>query len=86
MPFAKISKEDRDKFLSVLKDYLREEMECEAGELQTEFLLDFFLKTAGGLIYNAALADARYAIETRLENVVDDTLIGLEKPARLDEV
>ncbi len=80
MTMIKLSKEQKDEIVPELQHYLKEELGCQAGALEAEFLLAFFVKTAGGLIYNKALNDARYTLENRLANVVDDTLIALEKP------
>ena len=77
---VKLSKEVKEELVSAVQHYLAEELDCQAGSLEAEFLLDFFVKNAGSLIYNQALNDARFALETRLESVIDDTLIALEKP------
>lgn len=70
-----LPKEAKKQAVESLKGYFLSERDEELGDLAAEFLLDFFLKSVGPLIYNRALADAHAFLSERLED-----LYGLEKP------
>ena len=49
-----------------IQRYFAEKLESEIGNLDAEFLLDFFLKEAGPRIYNRAIREAQAVLGERL--------------------
>lgn len=54
-----LSKQERIEAVSSLRRFIEEELELEISELQTGFLLDFFLKEIGPFSYNRGIEDAK---------------------------
>lgn len=49
-----------------IQRYLRDNFDSEAGNLQAESLLHFFLEEVGPLVYNAAIHDAQEQMQSRV--------------------
>ncbi|MFL9876935.1 DUF2164 domain-containing protein [Herbaspirillum rhizosphaerae] len=49
-----------------IQRYLRDNFDAEAGSLQAESLLHFFLEEVGPLVYNAAIHDAQEQLQSRV--------------------
>ncbi len=75
----KFSKDEKDHIIPLIQKYLQEELDCEVGRFDAEFLLDFFSKEIGDYIYNRALTDVHAKLDTQLE-LLAESIDGLEKP------
>lgn len=75
----KISKEQKSEIIDRIKNYFESELDYEIGGLQSEFLLDFFIKEIGPYFYNQALDDCRALVAKQMDNVADK-IYELEKP------
>lgn len=75
----KFPKEAKDEIIPIIQDYFLQERDETLGNLETEFLLDFFLEKIGPLIYNQALQDVKGYLHLRLVDI-EDGLYELEKP------
>ncbi|EJL94449.1 hypothetical protein PMI16_00220 [Herbaspirillum sp. CF444] len=49
-----------------IQRYLRDNFDAEAGSLQAESLLHFFLEEVGPLVYNSAIHDAQEQLQSRV--------------------
>jgi len=79
MPIIEFSKEEKEQIIPLVQKYLSEELDCEAGCFEAEFLLDFFLKEIGGFMYNRALTDVHALLDNHLESITE-SIYALEKP------
>ena len=75
----KISAELRKDLAIQVKSYLSEELDVEIGNMDSEFLIDFLMKTMGPRCYNAGVRDAANAVSERFEQISDDLMV-LELP------
>lgn len=77
-----LSPEARRAAAEALRDWLREELDVEAGGLQAEMLVDHVAATLGPVFYNRGVADARVVVAARAEDM-DEALYGLERSTDL---
>ena len=75
----KFPKETKEALIPLIQDYFVQERDESLGNLETEFLLDFFIQKVGPVIYNQAIQDAKTYIQTRVVDI-EDGLYELEKP------
>jgi len=61
-----ISEEMRKEAIPSIQQYFRENLPEEIGDLATNALLNFFLEEIGPVIYNKAVADTQYRIQSRI--------------------
>jgi uncharacterized protein (DUF2164 family) len=61
-----LNPEKRQRCLASIKEYMRENLELDIGDLKAGLLLDYVLKDIGPIVYNKAVADARQYMEERL--------------------
>ena len=50
-----ISRKNKDKITQDLQEWFRKNLDQEIGNLDAEFLLDYFTENLGGFYYNQAL-------------------------------
>lgn len=74
-----VSKERRKDAIKKIVDYFTAERDEELGVIAAEEILDFFLQTIGGDIYNKALDDMRPILEQEYENMLLNADISLRK-------
>lgn len=84
MPIITFTKEEKDQMIPLIQKYMSEELDCELGSFDAEFLLDFFSKEMGGFFYNRALTDVHALLDKQLESM-SDTLYELEKPVAFNK-
>ncbi|MCW8834097.1 MAG: DUF2164 domain-containing protein [Colwellia sp.] len=68
MTTIKLTTDDKSILINKIQSYLQTELDCDAGQFDTEFFLDFLTKELGGHFYNQGLYDA----QTILANKIDD--------------
>lgn len=81
MSIIEFSKEEKQQLIPLVQQYLKDELDCEAGSFDAEFLLDFFNEQVGAHIYNRALADVHALLNQQIENM-SDSIYDLEKPVK----
>lgn len=64
----KLTSPDKADLVPKLTDYLSKELDLEVGQFDAEFLLDFFVKEAGAVLYNRGLQDAHAALSKHIDN------------------
>lgn len=76
--------EEKAHLVPKIRDYLKQELDVEAGSFQCEFLLDFFSAEIGGFYYNRALKDAGAVLQQRFESMAE-SLDELEQPVSFEK-
>ena len=66
-----ISRKNKDKITQDIQQWFRENLDQEIGNLDAEFLLDYFTENLGGLYYNQALSDVHSLIAEKTESFAD---------------
>jgi uncharacterized protein (DUF2164 family) len=74
----KLPREQKVALAREVAEYLRENLDCESGELGAELLLDFVSQLIGPYHYNLALDHARLAVSRRFDGIEED-LVALER-------
>ena len=62
-----------------LKEYLNNELNCDIGQFDAEFLLEFVSKEIGVYYYNKGLQDAQELFKSKVE-MVTDAIYEIEMP------
>jgi len=78
-----ISRENKDKFIQDLQDWFQENLDQEVGNLDAEFLFDFFTDNVGGIYYNQALRDVHTLFHEKTESLAD-SIYELTKETSLE--
>lgn len=65
----KFEKDTEKHLLSSIKQFFREEMEEDIGDLKAMLVLDYFVKELAPSVYNQAIADARVYIEEKVSEL-----------------
>lgn len=76
-----LSDEERRKIIDELITFFSEKRDEKIGVVAAGEMLDFFLRTAGGPIYNKALDDVKPFLEKKLEDTLFDIDTFLRKQA-----
>ena len=66
-----ISRKNKDKITQDLQEWFRKNLDQEIGNLDAEFLLDYFTENLGGFYYNQALSDVHSLIAEKTESLAD---------------
>lgn len=64
-----LSKEETAQVIPSIRQYFREELEQEISEIQTRFLLEYFLKEIAPLAYNKGVKDAERHLRATIEDL-----------------
>jgi len=67
----KISRKNKDKIAQDIQKWVRKNLDQGIGNLDTEFLLDYFTENLGGFYYNQALSDVHSLIAEKTESLAD---------------
>lgn len=81
MEDLKLTSEEKALIVPKLITYLTAEFDLEVGQFDGEFLLDFFVKEAGAVLYNRGLADAHAALAQHIDSF-SEVIYALEKDVR----
>jgi uncharacterized protein (DUF2164 family) len=76
------SKEEKEILVQKLKAYFETELDCEIGQFEAQFLLDFISSEIGAFYYNKALSDAQAIVLGKIEDITD-AFYEIEKPTNL---
>ena len=72
------TKENKEEIVMKIQAYFLDEIKQDIGQIDAEFLLDFFAKEIGCYFYNQALTDVHALLENQME-LMADTVYSLEK-------
>ena len=73
------TEDEKSTLVNKIKNYFENELSCEIGQFDAEFLLEFFSKEIGGYHYNKGLKDAQDIFRDRVEDITD-AIYELEIP------
>ena len=62
-----------------IKRYFEQELDEEIGQVDAEFLLEFFGKEVGSYFYNKGLEDAQGLVENQMD-LLKEVLYSMEEP------
>ena len=77
----KFPKEQKQELVPLIQQYFEEERGETLGNLETEFLLDFFISKIGPYIYNQAIHTVQAHLTSHLTELAE-SLYELELPLR----
>jgi uncharacterized protein (DUF2164 family) len=63
--------QQKEQLTQKLQRYLSQELECEIGQFDAEFLLDFISENMGSLYYNQGLYDAQAVLTDRMDSLTE---------------
>jgi uncharacterized protein (DUF2164 family) len=64
-----LSTNEKARLVEKIQHYLLTELDCDAGQFDTEFLLDFLTKELKGYYYNQGLHDAQAILSNKIEHI-----------------
>ena len=67
----KFTPDEKARLIAKIQDYLQVEFDCEIGQFDTEFFLDFLTKELAGHYYNQGLYDAQTILANKIEHIND---------------
>ncbi|MCT4507894.1 MAG: DUF2164 domain-containing protein [Tepidibacter sp.] len=67
----KLSKDKKQKMISLIKKYFQEERDEKLGDLASSMILDFFIKELAPEFYNQGVSDSYKYISDRVEELFD---------------
>ena len=65
----KFTPDEKARLIAKIQDYLQVEFDCEIGQFDTEFFLDFLTKELAGHYYNQGLYDAQTILANKIEHI-----------------
>lgn len=84
MEKIKFSKEEMNTIIRRIQDYFDEELESDIGQMQAEFLLNFFSEEIGAYHYNRGLYDAQALLLKKVDDFTD-SIYALEQRTQFNK-
>ncbi|MFT6490802.1 MAG: hypothetical protein ACJAXQ_001586 [Parvibaculaceae bacterium] len=84
MEKIKFSKEEMSTIIRRIQDYFDEELESDIGQMQAEFLLNFFSEEIGAYHYNRGLYDAQALLLKKVDDFTD-SIYALEQRTQFNK-
>ena len=78
MSKIEFSRQETDALVDKIQTYMNDELDCDVGQFDAEFFLDFLSKELGPFYYNRGLSDAQTVLSERFDTVTD-AIYELEK-------
>jgi uncharacterized protein (DUF2164 family) len=78
MKRIEFTKEETKQIVGLLRDYFRDELDHELGQLPAELLLDFVGAKIGVHFYNRGLYDAQAVVAAKIDDI-NEAIYGLER-------
>jgi uncharacterized protein (DUF2164 family) len=75
----KLSKEDRDKMVALIREYFLNERELDLGDLAASLILEFFVEKLAATFYNQGVYDAYSSLSERIEDLLALQIYTCEK-------
>ena len=66
---AMLTKEQREKSIAKIKEYITEDLNIEISSMQSGFLIDFITDNISGYYYNKAIADSIFFMTEKTEDL-----------------
>ena len=68
-PVIALTKKQKEKAVAVIREYITENFDAEAGNLQSEMFLDYITEYVGVYYYNKAIADSLSVMADKVEEL-----------------
>lgn len=72
------STDEKAQLVTKIQNYLQTEFDCEVGQFDTEFFLDFLTKELSNHYYNQALYDAQSILASKIDDI-NEAISELER-------
>lgn len=73
-----ISTNEKSRLIEKIQHYLLTELDCDAGQFDIEFLLEFLTKELKGHYYNQGLYDAQAILTSKIDQI-NESISELEQ-------
>lgn len=80
--FIRLTKEQQEQIIADIQRFFYNQREEDISDFEAERVFDFIKENIAPYIYNAAISDAKYVVESQL-SVLDEELIALERPIKI---
>jgi len=80
--FIRLTKEQQEQIIADIQRFFYNQREEDISDFEAERVLDFVKENIAPYIYNAAISDAKYVVESQL-SALDEELIALERPIKI---
>ena len=78
MKAIKLASDEKSILVDKIQQYLLTELDCDTGQFDTEFFLDFLTKELGGFYYNQGLFDAQAILANKID-AINESISELEQ-------
>lgn len=80
--FIRLTKEQQEQIIADIQRFFYNQREEDISDFEAQRVLDFVKENIAPYIYNAAISDAKYVVESQL-SALDEELIALERPIKI---
>ncbi|WP_341299787.1 DUF2164 domain-containing protein [Lysinibacillus sp. FSL H8-0500] len=80
--FIRLTKEQQEMIIADIQRFFYNQRDEDISEFEAERMLDFIKENIAPYIYNAALSDAKYVVESQYASI-EEELMALERPIHI---
>ncbi|AVK96227.1 DUF2164 domain-containing protein [Lysinibacillus sphaericus] len=80
--FIRLTKEQQEQIIADIQRFFYNQREEDISDFEAQRVFDFVKENIAPYIYNAAISDAKYVVESQL-SALDEELIALERPIKI---
>ncbi|KOY80924.1 DUF2164 domain-containing protein [Lysinibacillus macroides] len=80
--FIRLTKEQQKMIIEDIQRFFYNQRDEDISEFEAERMLDFIKENIAPYIYNAALSDAKYVVESQYASI-EEELMALERPIHI---
>ncbi|MFJ7839698.1 DUF2164 domain-containing protein [Lysinibacillus sphaericus] len=80
--FIRLTKEQQEQIIADIQRFFYNQREEDISDFEAERVFDFVKENIAPYIYNAAISDAKYVVESQL-SALDEELMALERPIKI---
>lgn len=80
--FIRLTKEQQEQIIADIQRFFYNQREEDISDFEAQRVFDFVKENIAPYIYNAAISDAKYVVESQL-SAMDEELIALERPIKI---
>ena len=80
--FIRLTKEQQEEIITDIQRFFYNQRDEDISDFEAERVFDFVKEHIAPYIYNAAISDAKYAVERQM-SAIDEELAALERPIKI---
>ncbi|MFJ5765901.1 DUF2164 domain-containing protein [Lysinibacillus sp. NPDC093210] len=80
--FIRLTKEQQEQIIADIQRFFYNQRDEDISDFEAERVFDFVKENIAPYIYNAAISDAKYVMDSQL-SAIEDELVALERPIKL---